>query len=148
MKTAALPSPPDGPLVVGRVLLYADDLVARWMEARMDEKIIPPYTAFGVVGADGQIAGGVLFNQVHEGNIELSVVAPGNLSRRLFRVLAAYAFGTHGAARVTARTRASSLRVRRVIEKAGFQQEGVLRSYYHDGDDAVLYGLLKSECRW
>ena len=53
-----------------------------------------------------------------------------------------------GVSRMTARTRASSLDVRRVIEKAGFRQEGVLRSYFKDGEDAILFGMLKTECRW
>jgi RimJ/RimL family protein N-acetyltransferase len=133
---------------VGRVLLYADDLVAGWMEAQTGEVIIPPYTAFGIIDPDGQLGGAMVFNDFNEGNVEVSLVAPKRVSRGLLRMAAVYAFSQLDCRRISARTRASNLRVRKFIEKVGFQQEGVLRAYYRDGDDAVLYGLLKGECRW
>lgn len=118
------------------------------MAEQMQEEINPPYTVFGVLSARGQIVGAVLFNGLHEGNVEISAYAPGRISRGVLRVAASYAFGTAGCNRVTARTRVSNLRVRRFLEKVGFHREGVLSSYYRDGDDAILYGLLKGECRW
>ncbi|HLO79218.1 MAG TPA: GNAT family protein [Magnetospirillum sp.] len=148
MKRAGLPSHREGAQVVGRILLYADQFVADWMAAQTGVSFDPPYTAFATIGADGQIAGAVLFNHLHERDVEVSLVAPRRMSRGLLRAAAAYAFDTLGCKRLTARTRASSLRVRRVIEKTGFRQEGVLRSYYQDGDDAILFGMLKTECRW
>ena len=148
MKSEAFPTP-DSPVLVGRILLYADDYVAGWMGEQMGIKIIPPYTALGVVSAHGQLCGGVLFNHQSEADIELSIVAPKRLTRGLCRVIAQYAFETAGCMRMTARTRASSLQVRRVIEKVGFRQEGVLRGYYRDnGEDAILFGMLRSESRW
>lgn len=143
-----MPSHRSGAVLIGRILLYADAFVAEWVAMKMDENIIPPYTALGIVDAHGQMAGGMIFNHLHEGNIELSVYAPGVFTRGAIRAAAAFAFDTQGVSRVTARTRASNLHARRVIEKAGFRQEGVLRSYYADGEDSILYGLLKSECRW
>jgi RimJ/RimL family protein N-acetyltransferase len=89
----------------------------------------------------------VLFNDLQEASVEVSIVAPRAVSRALLRLAAQYAFGDLQCNRVTARTRASNLPVRRFIQKVGFKQEGVLRSYYPDGDDAILFGLLKSECR-
>jgi ribosomal protein S18 acetylase RimI-like enzyme len=148
MSLAACPSPTNGPVVVGRILLYADDYVAGWMAERMGEKIDPPYTAFGLVSAHGQLSGAMLFNGFHEGSVEVSLVAPKAVSRSLLRVAARHAFDELGCNRITARTRASSLRVRSFIEKVGFRQEGVLRAYYRDGDDAILFGMLKTENRW
>lgn len=136
------------PVVVGRILLYADDLVGHWMSEKMGVELIPPYTSFGVIGADGLLTGAMIFNGLNEGNVEVSIYAPKAISRGVLRVAASYIFQTLECNRVTARTRASSLRVRRFIEKVGFQQEGVLRAYYQDGEDAILYGLLKSENRW
>jgi len=136
------------PIVVGRILLYADDFVGEWLEQRMGVKLVPPYTSFGIIGPDGLLAGAMIFNGFNEGNAEVSLYAPRAVSRGSLRAAARYLFETAGCNRVTARTRASSLRVRRFIEKVGFQQEGVLRAYYQDGEDAILYGLLKSENRW
>jgi RimJ/RimL family protein N-acetyltransferase len=118
------------------------------MGGQMGIEIIPPYTALGIVSAHGQLTGGMVFNNQSEADIELSIVAPKRLTRGICRVIAQYAFETAGCMRMTARTRESNLQVRRVIEKVGFRQEGVLRGYYRDGEDAILFGLLRSECRW
>ena len=147
MRSEGSPSRPR-PLVVGRILLYADDRVAAWASKRMGVEITPPYTSFGLVGSDGLLRGAMIFNCFNEGSAEVSIYAPRAVSRGSLRAAASYLFQTNGCNRVTARTRASSLRVRRFIEKVGFQQEGVLRAYYKDGEDAILYGLLRSECRW
>lgn len=133
---------------MGRILLYADEFVGGFIEARTGERIIPPYTSFGIIGPDGLLSGAMIFNGLNEGNVEVSIYAPHAISRGVLRVAASYIFETLGCTRVTARTRASKLRVRRFIEKVGFQQEGVLRAYYRDGEDAILYGLTRSECRW
>lgn len=135
-------------MIVGRLLLFADKFVGEWMSQQMNENIIPPYTAIGVISTDGQLAGAVLFNQLHEGNVEVSLYAPKMISRGVLRAAASYGFETLGCSRMTARTRASNLHARRFIEKVGFRQEGVLRSYYEDGEDAILFGLLKSENKW
>ena len=136
------------PLIVGRILLYADDFVGGWLEDRMGVRLVPPYTSFGMIGPDGLLAGAMIFNGFNEGNAEVSIYAPRAVSRGSLRAAASYVFETNGCNRLTARTRASSLSVRRFIDKVGFQQEGVLRAYYQDGEDAILYGLLRSECRW
>ena len=145
-KSEAFPSRTS--LLVGRILLYADEFVASWIEQQTGDRFNPPYTAFGIVDPDGQMSGAVIFSAASEADVEMSIVAPKRLSRGVMRVIARYAFDTAGFNRITVRTRASSLRVRGCIEKAGFRQEGVLRSYYRDGDDAIIYGLLVSECRW
>lgn len=147
MKSEASPSALK-PLSVGRILLYADEFVGGWLEQRMGVQLIHPYTAFGMLGPDGLLAGAMIFNNFNEGSAEVSIYAPRAVSRGSLRAAASYLFETNGCNRVTARTRASSLRVRRFIEKVGFQKEGVLRAYYQDGEDAILYGLLRSECRW
>lgn len=133
---------------MGRILLYADDLVGRWISERMGVDVIPPFTSFGVIGANGHLTGAMIFNGLNEGNVEVSLFAPRAITRGVLRVAASYIFGTLGCNRVTARTRASNLRACRFIEKVGFQREGVLRAYYQDGEDAILYGLTKSDNRW
>jgi RimJ/RimL family protein N-acetyltransferase len=133
---------------MGRILLFADEFVGSWLAERMGISLNPPYTSFGLVGPDGLLTGAMIFNGFNEGNAEVSIYAPKAVTRGSLRAAASYLFETAGCNRVTARTRASNLRVRRFIEKVGFQREGVLRAYYSDGEDAILYGLLKHENRW
>jgi hypothetical protein len=134
--------------VVGRLLLYADAAVGSWMAGKLGQTFLPPYTAIGILGWNGQLVGGMLFNQYAEGDVEVTCFAPGRLGRGPLKAGCAYVFQTLGCNRMSARTRASSLAVQVVLRKIGFQQEGVLRQYYSDGEDAILFGMLKGECRW
>ncbi len=133
---------------VGHLLLYADAIVGRWMSEKMGQTFIAPFTAIGILGWNGQLVGGMLFNQYVEGDIEVTCYAPGRLHRGALKAGCAYVFDTLKCNRMSARTRASSLAVQVVLRKIGFQQEGTLREYYTDGEDAVLFGMLKRECKW
>ena len=45
----------------------------------------------------------------------------------------------------------SNTRCRKLIESAGFKQEGVVRKVIREGmkfHNAVLYGLLRNECKY
>jgi hypothetical protein len=147
MNLAASASQTD-PILVGNILLRADAIVGRWMSDRMGVDFEVPYAAMGILGQSGQLEGGVIFNGFNEADVEVTLYAPRRLSRALFRVICSYAFETLECNRMTARTRASSLVVRRVLTGTGFQEEGMLRRYYKDGEDAVLYGMTKEDCRW
>jgi RimJ/RimL family protein N-acetyltransferase/nitroimidazol reductase NimA-like FMN-containing flavoprotein (pyridoxamine 5'-phosphate oxidase superfamily) len=64
------------------------------------------------------------------------------------RVLLQYGFDKMGLHRIEATTHVENLRSMRVLEKLGFQREGILRSfYYRDGsfNDQSMFSLLKSE---
>ncbi|MFG3259542.1 GNAT family N-acetyltransferase [Streptomyces sp. NPDC048172] len=67
---------------------------------------------------------------------------------RAQRMLAQYLFAHSPVTRVEADTEAENTAERRALEKAGFTQEGVLRSIvFRDGRwrDAVLYSILRHE---
>lgn len=62
--------------------------------------------------------------------------------------LLGYAFSERNLNRVHAKAVAGNERSRRVLDTAGFEQEGVLRDHwYRDGryEDVVVYGLLAAE---
>lgn len=59
-----------------------------------------------------------------------------------------YVFGQLGCKRMNTVTPASNVKARRVDEKLGFVQEGRIREALPDGDDLIIYGMLKSECKW
>ena len=138
------------PTKVGQLLLFADRVVGDLMSGRMGQDFAPPYTAIGILGADGQLCGGMLFNAYVEGDVEVTCYAPGRLLRGPIRAGCAYAFETLGCNRLSARTRASSLAVQVVLRKIGFQQEGYARSYLRINGawhDHLLFGLLAEDWR-
>jgi RimJ/RimL family protein N-acetyltransferase len=121
--------------------------VARWLETRLGQKFLPPYEAVGILNSNGQRIGGVVLNDYSDRNIELTAYGPGAFSRGVLTAISGYCFIQLGCNRITVRTRASNLYVRRVIEKYGAKHEGTLRDWYED-EDAIIYGLLKHECRF
>jgi RimJ/RimL family protein N-acetyltransferase len=69
------------------------------------------------------------------------------VATRVARALAEYALA-HGLERVEAVVRTDNVASQRVLERAGFTREGVLRSFLrHDGGraDAAIYSLLPGE---
>ena len=131
-----------------RLIRKGDDIkVARWAAGKLGCVFVQPYTAWGITDENNRMVGAVVFNDWADKNVELTFVGRGSLSRRLFKEIAHYAFTANGVARVTVRTRAKNLYVRRIIEKAGFKPEGTLRCWYGD-DDAIVYGMTKQECRF
>lgn len=118
------------------------------MAGKMGQTFAPPYTAIGILDDSGQLKGGMLFNGHAEGDIEVTCFAPGRLQRGPIRAGCAYVFETLGCNRMSARTRASSLAVHGVLQKIGFKKEGILRSYYQDGEAAILFGMTKGDCKW
>ena len=83
-------------------------------------------------------------------DIEIHFIGePGFLTRAFLRCIAAYAFDQLGCNRITGRVPAGrSLAARRNLGKRlGFTHEGTLRKA-HDGQDILIYGILREECKW
>ena len=73
---------------------------------------------------------------------------PGWLSRGFLRFVFAYIFGQMGCHRVTGRIDASDLVCLEQARRLGFVREGLLREAAADGQDILIFGLLKTECKW
>jgi RimJ/RimL family protein N-acetyltransferase len=62
-------------------------------------------------------------------------------------VIFGYPFNQVGCRRLTATTEAKNQPVRAFLCHLGFREEGVIRQGFPT-DDAVVYGMLRDECRW
>lgn len=128
-----------------------DQEVAAWASQQVGIKFVQPLSAFGIVH-EGSIRGAAIFNDFYPGgNIELTYIGPGTISRRVLRGLIRYAFDQCGAGRVTAKTRKHNTVARRLLPKAGFTLEGTAKRYYGTakGDDALIFVLYRDKAmRW
>lgn len=142
------------PVLVGSVLYGADAHVVDFVKRRiphMRDRDFGPASALGVVDQDGIILGGVVFHayRPQDGDIEMSAAfdhprwAMPQTLRHLFR----YPFVQLNCIRMTTITPRGNKRARRFDEGLGFKLEGVLRKAV-SGQDAMIYGMLRSECRW
>jgi RimJ/RimL family protein N-acetyltransferase len=131
---------------------YGDDAeIATWVHARIPH--MPTGFAnmktIGICADDGSPRGAVVYHEYRGNDIQMSCAADSRrwLTHDILRVLFAYPFEQLGVDRVTACVPASNRHTRRFVEGIGFQVEGIMRQGFR-GDDCVIYGLLRAECKW
>jgi RimJ/RimL family protein N-acetyltransferase len=132
-------------------LVYGQDARVRdWVAERVGEPFGEADIAIGVE-EDGELIAGVVYNMYTKAAISMHVAAtPGKrwTTKQFMYAFFAYPFLQLDCLRVTGLVRASNSEARKFDEHVGFTQEGVIRQAFEDGEDAVLYGMLKSECKW
>lgn len=91
-----------------------------------------------------------VYNGREDANIGMSVasVSPKWGMKSVLRVAFDYPFNQLGLNRITGYIRATNTQAIRNAERIGLKHEGTLRKYYSNGDDCLVYGMLKEECRW
>jgi RimJ/RimL family protein N-acetyltransferase len=102
---------------------------------------------------NNKIVGGVIFSHYDGFNIwmHMALDNPKAMRRSFAKQVFDYCFYTCKCVRVTAMTKPNNTRCRRLIESAGFKQEGFIRKVIKEGmtyHNAVLYGLLRNECKY
>ncbi len=135
------------------MLVYGRDrVVARWVRDQLKDQgdySFDPCVAIGVV-RNGELVAGVVYSNYRHGNIEITMASksPRWASRENMAALLGYPFNQLKCRRVTCIVKATNHPVREFLCRLGFKEEGICRQAYDDGTDAVLLGMLRSECRW
>ena len=134
-----------------QILARADRDVADWMIRRCPYlELASHFTAIGLL-EDGELIAGVLFDEFTHFSIDMHVAAiPGRrwLTREYMGECFRYPFLQLGVQRITGRVPASNAAARRFDEHLGFTLEGRCRRALAGGEDLLIYGMLKDECRW
>lgn len=127
-----------------------DEMVA-WAEARIHGcKFRDDARAIGVRSEHGY-CGVVVFDNFSTTGCWISVASDGGrrwLSRELLIRVFAYPFTQIGYRRVSALISCRNADSLALCEGIGFQREGVVRQAGADGEDSILLGMLREECRW
>jgi hypothetical protein len=130
------------------VRLIENEAIAAFIEQKLQVKISPPYTAFGFASNDDRPLCAVMFNDFNQSNMEMTIYAePGGITRPVLQYLANYVFNKSQCRRLTVRTKKSNKRVLQLAPRFGFKYECIAKQFYPD-DDAVVFRMLKSDCRW
>ena len=114
-----------------------------------------PYVALGVCVRD-RFAGGVVLHSSHSVNgkkinIEMSAAfEPGSgwATKATLRQLFAYPFVQNDYVRLTTITARSNKVARKGNVALGFKLEGVARKSIDGREDAMIYGMLREDCRF
>lgn len=103
------------------------------------------WTAIGIKDSHG-MAGGIVFTDYNGRDIEAHIaIRPKSRGAIVFGYGFCYVFSQLQCARISARIEAGNVKSRRICERLGFVQEGIKRQAGRNGQDCILYGLLKDE---
>jgi RimJ/RimL family protein N-acetyltransferase len=99
----------------------------------------------------GEFVVGVLCDRFNLVECQIHIVAKPGVrwaTPELCRIAFRYPFIRLARRRITAETAASNIPMLRIQRRLGFVQEGVKRGAAMDGGDAIIFGMLRDECRW
>lgn len=135
------------------IIANQDEMVARWVAGRMPifEFGSTPYTAIGLANRSGALIAGVVYQNYTKTDIHMHAAAlPGRrwLSRAFLGECFRYPFEQLRCVRVTGLVPGRNAEAQRFDEHLGFIREGRVRRILPDGDDLLIYGMLREECRW
>ncbi len=122
----------------------------RFVAERVGAETFKDYAAIGLEQA-GELIAGVLFDNKSGANIHMHVASNETRHWMTPAYMAAcfrYAFVQAACNRITGLVRADNVDAQRFDEHLGFKREGQLRAACTDGTDLIIYGMLKSECRY
>lgn len=144
--------------------IITDKAVTKWVMDRVPEEgmtsvdDIGPHVCFGIYREDRDgtctALAGVVFNwfrSLEYGNDIRVIIAADDPSWCLpgvLRELFAYPFEIAKCQRITAVIRDGNERSLKLCLGLGFRKEGVLRKGYNGKSNAIVLGMLKSECKW
>lgn len=107
----------------------------------------------GTIGLmrDGKLVAVVVYTEYTGSGVMMNIASDGSkrwMTKEFLRVCFEWPFNVLKCRRVTGLVRADQPEVQKFDEHLGFKKEGVIREGEEDGTDLILYGMLKSECRW
>lgn len=125
------------------------DWAAQRLGFGITAELLKPAYAIGCV-VDDTLVAVVFFNQLRNGSAEIGIVSdsPAWLSRQICTHIAAFAFDILKLRRVTGITPRKNKKARALAKRLGFIEEATLKEGYAPGLDAVVYRMLREECRW
>ena len=134
------------------ILVYGRDVeVAAWVAAQIPH--MPTgfidMKAIGVADAAGALIGGAVYHEFRGNDIQISCAAVSRrwLNKRFIKAMFVYPFIQLGCDRVTSCIPSRNAHTRRFIEGLGFKEEGSMRRGFI-GDDCIIYGMLREECKY
>ena len=100
---------------------------------------------------DGNIAAVTVFDTFSGNDCQVHVASDGSrtwLSRQYLHLAFAYPFLQLKLRRVTSLVSEKNAASLNFCQQSGFTQEGRLRKAAERGEDLILLGMLREECRW
>lgn len=124
--------------------IVTDERVAPFMARALGKNIVPPYEAVGI-DKDGEIIGGVIFNNFTGNDIHVSVAGKG-WSRQFISSIGEYVYDKLHCGRMTVIT--EQPRIVRIAERLGGQVEGLMRDHFGEDRHGYIVGILQKDWKY
>ena len=132
-----------------KVIIDEPERISKWAEPQIEGGIYLRGTqAFGYE-LDGELVGAVIFQDYSEHDMHVSVVSTNSIwwQRRYIKAMYQYVFDQCKCLRLSAMANETNKKSNKLLKALGFKEEGRLRQFYKE-TDAIIYGQLRSECKW
>lgn len=132
--------------------------VAQWVASKIEDMKdaveFGPCTTIGV-GVNGKPAMGVVYSMFreerHGNDVRVTIAAESHMpwaKPSVLRTIFQYPFETLGCVRITCVIKEGNDRSLNLAKRLGFRKEGVLRRGWDGKTNALVYSMLKHECRY
>ena len=131
-----------------QILLNRDDYVSAWLQSKIPGISFHDCKAIGIIKNQKLIAG-VVYHNLRDGQIEASIAVTDKnwANKTILYALFAYPFKQCNCHRILVTVRDNNNKSIKLAKILCFKHEGKLRQMFPP-HDAVLLGLLRSECKW
>lgn len=127
------------------------EMVGAYMAEKTGIELQPGmYQAMMVVDDNNDFIAAVTFSNFRKTDVEISCASenPAAWRPHVCRAIFKYVFDQLGCVRCTSITVKANKKARSFLESLGFELEGNLKLGYDGKRDALIYGLLRSQCRY
>lgn len=97
---------------------------------------------------DGEIRGGVVYTNYTRANVFASIALTAPMTKRFLHAIFWCPFEQFGVRHISCAIEESNLKSINLCSRLGFSLEGRLRESAINGEDVLMMGMLKRECRW
>ncbi len=128
-----------------------DEPIREWVSRELGQEKLggDKFATLGIMD-EGELIGGAIYHQYtgHMMEISLAAISPKWCSKKTLRAIFSYPFEQLGVTRMNAICDKKNKKIRKIMERIGFKQEGCLRKALPNGHDAIFYGMINTECKW
>lgn len=129
------------------IITLQDPRLLAWAQNQLGVSFHAGSYTIASVERSGRILAVVVYTNWHRTGCELAIAStsPRWATQGFIRACLSYPFDQLGLKRLSMVTSAGNMPCRKLCRYLGAKVEGRLREWYADGNDAIVYGLFKSE---
>lgn len=133
-----------------KVIRDVSGFVGNWASGLLDESIPEGSLSLGVINDKDELIGAVVVTQRSRDNIMIAVcgTSPRWAQRGPLSEMFTALYNELDKTRITCMVSESNDRSLRLTRGLGFREEGRLRQAGSNGEDMILFGMLKEECEY